>query len=76
MTLVHILRGRNCILCTFIGGEGHRGDAYTKGEKTSFPYDCFVFDQVAHMFHIMFTSSHVYLLHYTYLFITCFTLRV
>ena len=24
----------------------------------SFPYDCLVYDQVAHMFHIMFTRSH------------------
>ena len=36
MTYVHILRGRNSTLCTFLGGENHRGDAYTKGEKTSF----------------------------------------
>ena len=30
------LRGKNSILCTFVGGESHRGDPYTKGEKTSF----------------------------------------
>ena len=36
MTHVYILRGRNYTLCTFIGGESHRGDAYTKGEKTFF----------------------------------------
>ena len=36
MTLVHTLRGRNSTLCTFVGGESHRGDAYTKGEKTFF----------------------------------------
>ena len=36
MTHVHILRGRNSTSCTFIGGENHWGDAYTKGEKTSF----------------------------------------
>ena len=36
MTHVHILRGRNSTLCTFVGGESHRGDAYTKGEKTFF----------------------------------------
>ena len=35
MTLVHILRERNSISCTFIGEENHRGDAYTKGENTS-----------------------------------------
>ena len=36
MTYVHILRGRNFTLCTFVEGESHRGDAYIKGEKTSF----------------------------------------
>ena len=134
------------LTCTFIEGESHRGDTYTKEEKTSFdektlfclvllyscflvalwcfkfllvsmlccshrivfmcwtcihpyaivlywlhvqmiicfaiwslwsfPYDYFVFDQVAHMFHILFTWLHFYLLHYTCPFITWFTLRV
>ena len=36
MTHVHILRGRNSTLCTFVGGESHRIDVYTKGEKTYF----------------------------------------
>ena len=36
MTHVHTLRGRNSTLRTFVGGESHRGDAYTKGEKTFF----------------------------------------
>ena len=36
MTHVHILKGRNSTSCTFIGGESHKGDAYTKGEKTFF----------------------------------------
>ena len=36
MTHVHIFRGRNSNSCTFVGGESHRGDAYTKGEKTFF----------------------------------------
>ena len=41
MTYVHILRGRNSTLCTFVGGESHRGEshrrnAYTKVEKTFF----------------------------------------
>ena len=36
MTRVHNLRGRNSTSCTFIGRENHRGDTYTKGEKTSF----------------------------------------
>ena len=33
MTHVHILKGRNSTSCTFVGGESHRGDACTKGEK-------------------------------------------
>ena len=33
---VHILRGRNSISCTFVEGESHRGEAYTKGDKTFF----------------------------------------
>ena len=33
MTHVHIFRGINSTSCTFVGGESHRGDAYTKGEK-------------------------------------------
>ena len=33
---VHTLRECNSTLCTFVGGESHRGDAYTKGEKTFF----------------------------------------
>ena len=36
MTYVHTLRGSNSTLCTFVEGESHRGDAYTKGEKTFF----------------------------------------
>ena len=36
MTHVHILKGRNSTLCTFVGGESHKEDACTKGEKTSF----------------------------------------
>ena len=36
MTHVHTLRGSNSTLCTFVGGESHRGDAYTKREKTFF----------------------------------------
>ena len=35
-THVHILRGRNSISCTFVGGESHRRDAYAKGDKTFF----------------------------------------
>ena len=36
MTHVHIFRGRNSTLCTFVGGESPRGEAYTKGEKIYF----------------------------------------
>ena len=36
MTYVHALRGSNFTSCTFVGGESHRGDAYTKGEETFF----------------------------------------
>ena len=106
MTHVHILRGINSTLCTFVGGESYKRDAYTKGEKT-FPLFCFglyytscilhwlcvghafilmllcfigcmfgwsfallydhcshfhmivlVYDQVSHMFHILFTWLH------------------
>ena len=49
---VHILRGRNSTSCTFVGGESHRGDVHTKGEKTFFyektlfclvlPFACFL----------------------------------
>ena len=31
-THVHTLKGSNSTSCTFVGGESHRGDAYTKGE--------------------------------------------
>ena len=40
MTHVHILKGRNSTLSTFVGGENYRGDAYTKREKT-FSLFCF-----------------------------------
>ena len=46
MTHVHTLKGSNSNSCTFVGGESHRRDAYTKGEKTSFfekTLFCFVF---------------------------------
>ena len=48
MTHVHNLRGRNSTSWTFVEGESHRGDAYIKGEKTSFwenlvlLYSCFL----------------------------------
>ena len=36
ITHVHMLKERNSVSCTFIGGESHRGDAYTKEENKSF----------------------------------------
>ena len=36
MTYMHTLRGSNSTSCTFVRGESHRGDAYTKEEKTFF----------------------------------------
>ena len=48
ITHVHILRERNSTLCTFVGRESHRRDAYTKGEKIFFfknlvlLYTCFL----------------------------------
>ena len=36
MTHMHTLRGSNSTSCIFIRGESHRGDAYTKEEKTFF----------------------------------------
>ena len=39
MTHVHIFRRRNSNSCTFVGGERHRGDAYTKREKTFFLWE-------------------------------------
>ena len=36
MILVHTLRGCNFTSCTFVGGENHKGDAYTKEEKKFF----------------------------------------
>ena len=39
MTHVHTFRGSYSTSCTFVGGESHRGDAYTKGEKTFFLWE-------------------------------------
>ena len=36
MTHVHTLRESNSTSCIFVWGKSHRGDAYTKGEKTFF----------------------------------------
>ena len=43
MTHVHILREKNSTSCTFVGGESHREDTYTKGKNTFFfRKPCFV----------------------------------
>ena len=36
MTRMHTLKGSISTSCTFVGGESHRGDAYTKKENTFF----------------------------------------
>ena len=52
--LVHILRGRNSTSCTFVGGESHRGDAYTKGKKASFlRKPCFALCLFSHCFMVL-----------------------
>ena len=44
MTYVHTLKGSNSISFTFLGGESHRGDAYTRGRRHFFlRKPCFVF---------------------------------
>ena len=45
ITHVHIFRGSNSTLCTFVRGEIHRRDAYIKEEKTFF-YEKTLFDLV------------------------------
>ena len=61
-------------MCTFLGGESHRGDAYTKGEKT-FLYEktlfCFVslclFSHCFMVFWVMFSIYTLLLsLHHVY----------
>ena len=61
MTHVHNLRGENSTSCTFIGGESHRGDAYTKGEKTFFMRKpCFVLIYIMLVFSLFYgTLSYV-----------------
>ena len=54
-THVHILRKRNFNLCIFVGGESHRGDAYSNGEKTSF-YEKTLF----YLFYFMLVFSLLY----------------
>ena len=71
MTRVHNLRGRNSTSCTFIGGENHRGDTYTKGEKTSFlRKPCFALCLFSRCFMVLWVMFSIYVLlllsHYTY----------
>ena len=51
MTHVHILKGRNSTLSTFVGGESYRGDAYTNGEKAFFEITLFCFLLVFSLFY-------------------------
>ena len=64
------LRGKNSISCTFIGEESHRGDLYTKGEKTSF-YEkilfcfvlfCFTLCLFSHCFMVFWVTLNIYAL--------------
>ena len=71
-----ILRGENYTSCTFVGGESHRGDAYTKGEKTFFwenlilLYACFLI--ALWCFELCLVSSMFCCSHHLYLFSRCF----
>ena len=62
--LVHNLRGRNSTLCTFVGGESHRGDAYTKGEKTSLwenlVLSCFTWCLFSRCFMVLWVTFSIY----------------
>ena len=64
------LRGKNSIPCTFVGGESHRGDPYTKGEKTSFyekilfcfVLSCFTLCLFSHCFMVFWVTLNIYAL--------------
>jgi len=64
MTHVHILRGRNSTLCTFVGVESH--DAYTKGEKTplweNLVLSCFTFYLFSRCFMVLWVTFSIYAL--------------
>ena len=67
MTHVHTLRGKNSTSCIFVGGESHRGDAYTKGEKTFFFLEnlvllCFSLCLFSRCFMVLWVSFSIYAL--------------
>ena len=72
MTHVHILRGKISTSFTFIGGESHRGDAYTKGRRYFFfRKPCFtlcLFSRCFMVLWVMFTIIYALLLslHHAY----------
>ena len=68
MTYVHPFNGRNSTLCTFIGGERHRADAYTKREKTllffleNLVLFCFTLCLFSHCFMVFWVMFSIYAL--------------
>ena len=66
ITHVHILRERNSISCTFIGGENYKGDAYIKGENTSFwenlVLSCFTLCLFSRCFIVLWVTFSIYAL--------------
>ena len=73
MIHVHNLKGRNCTSCTFVGGESHRGDAYTKGQKTTFlRKPCFVLFYFMPVFSLFYGAlSYIYYLYFIALIASC-----
>ena len=67
MTHVHTLKGSNSTSCTFVGGESHRGDAYTKGKKIFFWWEnlvfvCFTLRLFSHCFMVLWVTFSIYAL--------------
>ena len=75
MTHVHILKGRNSTSCTFVGGENHRRDAYTKGKKTFFMrkpcFVCFTLCLFSRCFMVLWVSFSIYALLLSSLIASC-----
>ena len=67
MTHVHTLKWSNSNSCTFVGGESHRGDAYTRGrrhfffKKTLFCL-CFILCLSSHFFMVLWVMFSIYAL--------------
>ena len=66
MIHMHNLKGRNSTSCTFVGGESHRGDAYTKGQKTTFLrkpcFVLFILCLFSHYFMVLWVTFSIYAL--------------